>query len=175
MTDTLVGKCLVFFYAGGLAAMARQAVADAPHRRKLEAIAGCAAVAMPVGLWLWGFDLAPLSAPLLLVTTPILLFCCSGRIVLPRRLEALLEAAGNMTYSCYLLHFPIQLSIALVFASMQRPIPYGSDLFWSGFILSTLIAAHLTYRWFEAPAQRLIRTTLLRGPEAGRTSPVPLR
>jgi peptidoglycan/LPS O-acetylase OafA/YrhL len=45
---------------------------------------------------------------------------------------------------------------------MQRPIPYGDHLFWVAFVLPTLVASHLTYRWFEAPAQRLIRSTLRR-------------
>ncbi|MGJ5178236.1 acyltransferase family protein [Bradyrhizobium oligotrophicum] len=173
-SGTLIGKCFVFFYAGGLAAMARQAVADAPFRRNLEAMAACATVAVPVTLWLAGIDLAKLSAPLLLITAPLLLFCCSGPIVLPRRVEAVLETAGNMTYSCYLLHFPIQLMIALVFASLGRPIPYVNHLFWIGFAASTLTAAYLTYRWFEAPAQRLIRQALLRKEEAGRIGPAPL-
>jgi len=175
MTGTLIGKCFVFFYAGGLAAMARQAVADAPFRPKLEAMAGCAAVVVPVALWLFGIDPGELTGALLLVYTPILLFVSASRIALPRRVEDLLQAAGNMTYSCYLLHFPIQLAIALVFAWLQRPIPYRDHLFWAAFVVSTLVAAYLTYRWFEAPAQRLIRNTLLRRQNAGRTNPVPLR
>ncbi len=173
-SGTLVGKCFVYFYAGGLAAMARQAVADAPIRSKLEAMAGCAAIVVPVALWLSGVDLAPVTGALLLTLTPLLLFCCSRPIALPRLIESVLEVAGNMTYSCYLLHFPIQLSIALVFASWGRPIPYGSHLFWAAFVLGTLAAAHLTYCWFEAPAQRLIRNTLLRKKEAGRIAPAPL-
>ena len=155
--------------------MARQAVADAPFRPKLEAMAGCAAVVVPVALWLFGIDPGELTGALLLVYTPILLFVCASNIALPRRVADLLQAAGNMTYSCYLLHFPIQLAIALVFAWLQRPIPYRDHLFWAAFVVSTLVAAYLTYRWFEAPAQRLIRNTLLRRQNAGRTNPVPLR
>jgi peptidoglycan/LPS O-acetylase OafA/YrhL len=174
-TGTLLAKCFVFFYAGGLAAMARRAVADAPFRTKLEAMAGCVAVAVPAALWLSGFDPGERIGALLLVYTPILLFVCARHIALPRRVEDLLQAAGNMTYSCYLLHFPIQLAIALAFAWLQRPIPYRDHLFWAAFVGSTLVAAHLTYRWFEAPAQRLIRNTLLRRQNARRTNPVPLR
>lgn len=171
---TQVGTCLAFFYAGGLAAMARQAVADSGHRRRLEAMVACAAIAVPAVLWLKGVELVPVAGPLLLSYTPILLFCCSGRPPLPPRIETLLEVAGNMTYSCYLLHFPIQLAIALACAAVQRPIPYGDHLFWAAFVLPTLVASHFTYRWFEAPAQRLIRGALLRKQEAGRTSPAPL-
>ncbi|MBR0780616.1 acyltransferase family protein [Bradyrhizobium iriomotense] len=169
-----VGTSLAFFYAGGLAAMARQAVVFSRHRRMLEAMAGCAAIAVPAALWLADIELVPVAGPLLLTYAPILLFCCSDQLTLPRRVETLLETAGNMTYSCYLLHFPIQLVIALVCAALQRPIPYGDHLFWAAFVLPTLVASHLTYRWFEAPAQRLIRKTLLRKRKAGRTSPAPL-
>ena len=175
MSGTLVGKCFVFFYAGGLAAMARLAVADAPFLPKLEAMAGCTSLAVPVALWLSGVDPGELTGALLLVYTPIVLFVCARHFALPQRVEDLLQAAGNMTYSCYLLHFPIQLMIALAFAWLQRPIPYRDHLFWAAFVVSTLVAAHLTYRWFEAPAQRLIRNTLLRRQKAGQTSPVPLR
>jgi peptidoglycan/LPS O-acetylase OafA/YrhL len=171
---TQVGTSLAFFYAGGLAAMARQAVAASRHRRTLEMLATLAAIAGPATIWLAGIELAPAAGPLLLTYAPILLFCGSTQFTLPRRIQTVLEAAGNMTYSCYLLHFPIQLAIALACAAMQRPIPYGDDLFWAAFVLPTLVASYLTYRWFEAPAQRLIRNTLLRKKETGRTSPAPL-
>lgn len=173
-SGTLVGKCFVFFYAGGLAAMARQGVADAPYRARLEAFAACAVVTIPPALWLSGVELAERSAALLLVYTPILLFVCATPITLPRRTEVLLQAAGNMTYSCYLLHFPIQLTIALAFGALGRAIPYGSPSFWVGFMGLTLTAAYLTYSGFEAPAQRLIRRALLRKKEAERIAPAPL-
>jgi peptidoglycan/LPS O-acetylase OafA/YrhL len=174
-SGTLVGKCFVFFYAGGLAAMARQSVADAPYRPKLEALAACAAVGIPLALWLSGVALAERSAALLLIYTPIVLFVCARHLSLPGRIEDLVQAAGNMTYSCYLLHFPIQLMIALAFASWGQSIPYGSQLFWIGFMGLTLTAAYLTYDWFEAPAQRLIRRALLRKNKAGRIAPAAQR
>ncbi|MGJ5041647.1 acyltransferase family protein [Bradyrhizobium sp. HKCCYLRH1062] len=174
-TGTLMAKCFAFFYAGGLAAMARQAVAGARHRPKVEALAACASIAMPAAFWMSGMGLEALTAPLLLIYTPILLFCCSKPIVLPRRLETLVETAGNTTYSCYLLHFPIQLAIALAFSFMQRPIPYLDPLFSAAFVLSTLVTARLTYCWFEAPAQRLVRTLLLRRQETRQASPVLLQ
>ncbi|MGR4931091.1 acyltransferase family protein [Bradyrhizobium sp. CAR08] len=70
---TQVGTSLAFFYAGGLAAMARQAVVDSGHRRTLEATAAFAAIAVPAAIWLAGIELAPAAGPLLLIYTPILL------------------------------------------------------------------------------------------------------
>ena len=157
-----VTTCMALFYAGGLAAIARQAIANAPSRRGIERGAWCAAGLIPIVTALLSLRVEIPDWLLLLTYTPILLFCLSAPMALPRPLGRLLEATGNMTYSCYLLHFPIQLGIALAFSFAQRPIPYLDHLFWAAFIGSTLAASHLTYRYFEAPAQRLIRSVLLR-------------
>jgi peptidoglycan/LPS O-acetylase OafA/YrhL len=151
--------CLAFFYAGGLAAIARQGVAQVRSRRAIEIAAWCAAAAIPIALILLN-----LRTPRIffLSCTPILLFCLSSEMPLPRPLQRFLETAGNMTYSCYLLHFPIQLLIATACSLLQLPIPFHDRLFWAAFMLATLLAAHFTYRYFEAPAQRMIRSRLLR-------------
>jgi peptidoglycan/LPS O-acetylase OafA/YrhL len=81
---------------------------------------------------------------------------------LSQPVQRLLQIAGNTTYSCYLLQFPIQLSIAIGFSLLRLPIPFHDQLFWAAFVSGTLIAAHLVYRYFEAPAQKLIRSRLLR-------------
>jgi peptidoglycan/LPS O-acetylase OafA/YrhL len=166
-----LGICLAFFYAGGLAAIVRRAVAGAPHRRLLGAAAACAAAMVPLAFWLSGAELASVSGPLMLMTTPLVLFCCSGELALPRWTETLLESAGNMTYSCYLLQFPTQLIIVLACTALQQPIPYRDHLFWTAYVLLTFTLAGLAYRYFEAPAQRLIRSALLRKREASQTSP----
>lgn len=166
-----LGICLAFFYAGGLAAIVRRAIADNRHRRLLEAAAACAAAMVPLAFWLAGAELASVSGPLMLMTAPLLLFCCSGELALPRPIEKLLESAGNVTYSCYLLHFPIQLVIVIACSALQWPIPYRDHLFWAAYLFVTLVASRLIYLYFEAPAQRLIRSALLRKRDARQTSP----
>ena len=95
-----------------------------------------------------------------------LLFCLSRKINLSAPAQRLLEAAGNMTYSSYLAQFPIQLLIALGFAMSGRPIPFYDVWFFGVFVSSTLLISYLTYRYFEAPAQTLLRNHLLPGAEA---------
>jgi peptidoglycan/LPS O-acetylase OafA/YrhL len=97
-----------------------------------------------------------------LAYTPILLFCLSREFVVPVAIQKLVEAAGNMTYSSYLLHFPIQIMIGLGFAMAGAPIPFYDPSFFAMFIATTLLASYVTYRYFEAPAQNLIRSLLLR-------------
>jgi peptidoglycan/LPS O-acetylase OafA/YrhL len=69
-----------------------------------------------------------------------------------------------MTYSSYLAHFPIQLLIALGFAISGSPIPFYDAWFFVLFVGSTLLISYLAYRYFEAPAQALLRAHLLPNP-----------
>jgi peptidoglycan/LPS O-acetylase OafA/YrhL len=77
--------------------------------------------------------------------------------------QKLLEAAGNMTYSSYLVHFPIQLLIVLGCAKAGIPVPFYNGLFFAMFVTSTLLISYFTYRYFEAPAQTFLRNNLLQG------------
>ena len=67
-----------------------------------------------------------------------------------------------MTYSSYLLQFPIQLMMVLGFAIARTPIPLYDETFFGIFITTTLLSSYLAYRYFELPAQNLIRDLLLR-------------
>jgi len=134
-------------------------------------VAWLAVVALP--LWAWSLardKMELLDFQLLLIYTPILLFCLSREITVPASIQNVVEAAGNMTYSSYLLHFPIQLVIVVGFAIAGAPIPFYEETFFGVFIATTLLASYVTYRRFEAPAQNLIRNLLLRPKGAGSES-----
>jgi peptidoglycan/LPS O-acetylase OafA/YrhL len=173
-TSGQIAGCFAFFYAGGLAAMARRAVTPSVYRLAAESAGWLAVIAIPLSAWQFtNGHLEPMDFLLLLLTsTPILLFCLSRDIVMPASLQKVVEAAGNMTYSSYLLHFPIQLVTVVGFAMVRAPIPLYDGTFFGLFIGTTLLASYLTYRYFEAPAQNLIRERLLRPRAAGR-EPVP--
>jgi peptidoglycan/LPS O-acetylase OafA/YrhL len=155
--------CLGFFYIGGLAAIARRAVASARSGRAIEGGAWLALVVMPpVVLSLERGQLDGFDFPLLLVYTPILLFCLSREITVPAAVQRAVEAAGNMTYSSYLLHFPIQLLIVLGFSIIGVSIPLYDVTFFVSYLAITLLASYFTYRYFEAPAQNFVRGIFLR-------------
>jgi peptidoglycan/LPS O-acetylase OafA/YrhL len=158
-----IAACFAFFYIGGLAAIARRAVASARFGAAVEAAAWLAVVTLPLLVWrltLTQLDLYDFQ--LLLIYTPILLFCLSRDIGMPAPLQTIVEAAGNMTYSSYLLHFPIQLLIVIVLAIIRAPIPLYDGAFFGVYLAVTLLASYFTYRCFEAPAQSFIRELLLR-------------
>jgi peptidoglycan/LPS O-acetylase OafA/YrhL len=155
--------CLAFFYIGGLAAMARRAIGASRYRTVIEFYAWLAVAVIPfVAVPAAGDQLRLVSFPLLLGYTPLLLFCLSREIVVPRPIQDAIVAAGNMTYSSYLLHFPIQLAIVLGFALAARPIPVYSGALFAVYLLTTLLLSYLTFRYFEAPAQRFIRAAFRR-------------
>jgi peptidoglycan/LPS O-acetylase OafA/YrhL len=156
-----LSACLAFFYAGGLAAIIRQSLASMRLTAAIERVTWSVVVVVPASIWMFGLQSRIVDWILLLSYTPVLLFCLTCKFVVPAPAARLLEAAGNMTYSSYLLHFPIQLLIALGFAMSGRPIPYYDGWFFAAFVTSTLVASYLTYRYFEAPAQALLRNTLL--------------
>ena len=160
--NSQVAACLAFFYAGGLAAIARQSLTSMRLTVAIERAAWCVVIVVPASIWLFGLQSRMLDWILLLSYTPVLLFCLTCKIALPASAAKLVEAAGNMTYSSYLLHFPIQLLIALGFAMSGSPIPFYDGWFFAAFVTVTLLASYLTYRYFEAPAQALLRNTLLR-------------
>jgi peptidoglycan/LPS O-acetylase OafA/YrhL len=167
-------SCLAFFYAGGLAAIARRAIAQAASRSAIEGTAWAAVVVVPVLIGMFSLQPAIVDWVFLLTYTPVLLFCLSREISLSAPTTRALEAAGNMTYSSYLLHFPIQLLIAAGFAASGAPIPFYDASFFAVFVTSTLLASYLTYRYFEAPSQALIRNYLLQDRRAAVAARAPL-
>jgi peptidoglycan/LPS O-acetylase OafA/YrhL len=156
-----VASCLAFFYAGGLAAIGRRAIAQSRFRIGVETAAWCLAAAVPALIGLLGLRSAIVPWIFLVSYTPVLLFCLSGPLALSPPTHRFVQAAGNMTYSSYLLHFPIQLAIAVGYSIARAPIPYHDDWFFVAYVGTTLLASYATYRWFEAPAQTLLRGSLL--------------
>ena len=156
-------SCLAFFYAGGLAAIARRAIVAAASRGAIERTGWFVATVVPVSIAALGLQSHLIPWLFLLAYTPVLLFCLSGEIMLAAPAQRLVEAAGNMTYSSYLLHFPIQLLMALGFAIAGRALPFHDCAFFAVFVGATLLASYFAYRWFEAPAQSLLRKWLLPG------------
>jgi peptidoglycan/LPS O-acetylase OafA/YrhL len=153
--------CLSFFYAGGLAAIARRAIAPTAFRDTVDGVAWLLAIAVPLLVWI--FKSAPFEPRdlALLAYMPVVIFCLARDIRVPAAAQRLIEAAGNMTYSSYLLHFPIQLAIALGYTIFGVPIPFYDPAFFVMFVSVTMLASYYAYRFFEAPAQNFIRGRLL--------------
>jgi peptidoglycan/LPS O-acetylase OafA/YrhL len=65
---------------------------------------------------------------------------------------------GDLSYASYLLHFPLQLTVAIVVVSSGvDPGVLSSRGFFVGFFAVVIATSLASYRWFEAPVQRWIR------------------
>lgn len=155
-----------YFYAGGLAALAFRALECSPLQARGRYIAWAVLLLAPLAAHqvahVAHYPKEQLIPLFLLAYLPVVLFLGARDFRAPVLLQRLIEAAGNMTYSSYLIHFPIQLSLAIWCNWQGRPIPYHSVKFFALFLLLTLVAAYYLYRWFEWPAQNLMRRTMSR-------------
>jgi peptidoglycan/LPS O-acetylase OafA/YrhL len=129
--------------------MARRTIQASAYRSLAEGLACFAVVTLGVCGWVAASHRFVVPDMAILGYTPLLLFCISGDFNVTPTIQRWIEAAGNLTYSSYLLHFPIQIMIGFV-----------------AFIAVTFLAARLTYLYFEAPAQTMIRARLLPGSRA---------
>jgi peptidoglycan/LPS O-acetylase OafA/YrhL len=154
---TPIVDCLAFFYIGGLSAMALQYFEKTKYQKILMGISMSLVMLFPILLLTTNLHPEKHTFVFSIMYIPILLYLCAHNAPVHPTLQRIVEAAGNMTYSSYLIHFPIQLAIALIFTSASQPIPYHHAGLFSAFFLTTLIASYFIYRFFEAPAQTMIR------------------
>ncbi|MCA8260800.1 acyltransferase [Burkholderia multivorans] len=67
---------------------------------------------------------------------------------------------GTISYSIYLVHFPLQLGVHLAGVAIGYEAPYASRAFFAALIVATLALSWLTYRFIEVPGKSAIRRLL---------------
>lgn len=146
--------CATYFFAGGLAALLR------PRSAKPAVAALAALMALSIATGTFGArDKLP---TILLLAVPCLLVILTRDWPFFARWQKQVQFAGNLTYSSYLLHFPLQVTLAILVAASGVVPPLTATWFLAAYLGVTLGAAALSYRWFELPAQRWIRRRTLK-------------
>lgn len=146
--------CATYFFAGGLAAL----VGARAAKPASIGLAGLILLGVATGE-IGDRDKLP---TFLLAAVPCLLIIMTRDWPLLGRWPDQLQFAGNLTYSSYLLHFPLQLMLAVCAAASGMIVPMTSPWFLVAYLGVTLGVAALSYRWFELPAQRWIRRRTIR-------------
>jgi peptidoglycan/LPS O-acetylase OafA/YrhL len=154
-------ECLAFFYVGGLSAIACQSIERTRYLKQAQHLCLLLLIAAPLLVHTTRIgENRDLAIHFLLSYVPVLLFFGARNFNPSPAVRKAIEAAGNMTYSSYLIHFPLQLVIAIYFSGIDQKIPGYSNAFFVGFIAATLLASHYIYKLFELPAQNHLRKRL---------------
>lgn len=153
-----VFNCLVFFYVGGLSAIAFEALQGSKHTRQTFKIICIVLILSPILIYNTKlYELKYFVTLFLMSYIPVLLFFSAQQFNLPQGIQKIVETTGNMTYSIYLIHFPLQLSTVICFEVLGKEVPYYSEGFFLGFIFATLFLSYFIYKYYELPAQNKIR------------------
>ena len=67
---------------------------------------------------------------------------------------------GDLSYTIYLIHFPVQIGFALISISFFT-INYDSNITFIAYIFSVFIISFFIFRFFELPLKKLIRKKLI--------------
>jgi peptidoglycan/LPS O-acetylase OafA/YrhL len=150
--------CACYFFAGGAAA---RMYLDSRSSGKLAlltrlSLAMLALSAVFIGLADVALNEQNISLLLLLGTPPLLVAGAQDWKLL-NRCPHLVQAAGNLTYSTYLIHFPLQLAVAIGCVVTGIILPVQSPLFLIAYLATAIVAGRLLFVGFERPAQSLIR------------------
>jgi peptidoglycan/LPS O-acetylase OafA/YrhL len=154
LSSNPVFTCLWFFFLGCAAASVFIATG---RSARLARAASAGAVLAVVLVLLLSFYMPVKAKWLLSVLSPAVIFLCVRHVGVTPLSKRLLVPAGNMTYSSYLLHVPLQLSVATYCAYTGARVPFYSPYFFIAYLVVILALSSLCYRYFEMPAQRLIR------------------
>jgi peptidoglycan/LPS O-acetylase OafA/YrhL len=145
-------ECLEFFQIGCITAWIYQRAA-----RWIDGVAVALLVGASLVQWRW-----PTEARIYLAyAVPAVIYLALRFVRPPAGLRRRIEALGDLTYSSYLLHFPLQLMVMIAFAWLGRPIPFYSPILFVGFIGVTFALSRPCYRRFEKPVQDAIRRRML--------------
>jgi peptidoglycan/LPS O-acetylase OafA/YrhL len=105
---------------------------------------------------------APLSVTLLALFIPGLSALALSETLWLRAYFRRLRIVGDITYSTYMIHTPLQMLFLLGAGfSLWSVHDALNNAFFIGYLAITIILAYLSYRFFERPAQTFLRERLL--------------
>jgi peptidoglycan/LPS O-acetylase OafA/YrhL len=140
------------FFLGGMLVKSRGTIRST-YILVLALALGSAALIVLSPNYAWMFALPALG---------VLLF--STGAVWQHRYVRKVARLGNLTYASYLLQFPIALAIvlALRYAHVPLEVMLSRSLFLA-YLVGLFGISHLSFKYFERPAQTLIRSSMLLG------------
>lgn len=155
-------ECLALFFIGGLSANIFKCFENSIYFNFLYFSTIVILFLFPLFSFMYDISKIPyFSIISIMFYMPFCLFFCARDYGFSRRFNKFIENCGNMTYASYLIHFPLQIIIILLYFYIHEIIPYYSGTFFVLYLALTLIFSFFIYKYFEKPVQDYIRQKLL--------------
>jgi peptidoglycan/LPS O-acetylase OafA/YrhL len=95
-----------------------------------------------------------------LFTYPLLLILFLDLEFKNKNLKKMLSVLGNLTYSSYLIHLPIQITICLIFINTGKTIPVEEKEFFLFYISLVLFVSYFSFKYYESPIKNYLRQNM---------------
>jgi peptidoglycan/LPS O-acetylase OafA/YrhL len=150
--------CMGYFYSGGLSAMYLQKIETQGGNKSLDFRFFLLVLILLIGLHLLKLPLLKPIKYLVLINMMMICFYYTSRIIKTHpKIQKIIQTMSKLTFSSYLIQFPMQIILVLLFDWLHQDIPFYSISFLLMFISSTLYTSYLSVHYFEKPLQSYIR------------------
>ena len=151
-------NCLIFFFAGGLSYV----ISNYLDKKKINLfkrkVYYILLLILPYFFWKTElYEIKYFVYLFFLAYSSLLLLGASIDINLHSKFRKIIETFGNLTYGIYLFHFPVALSLKLIFHLFETQIPSNNNLFFLFYIFLVFGISYITFFKFERPIQKFIR------------------
>ena len=150
--------CALFFFIGGFLSFVLNFKKFYKKFIKTCSLLFILSLILIVNMNLFNFDNFMYIAQIFLYPSLILLSC--EIYFNNKNLTRILKLLGNLTYSSYLLHFPIQIFITIFYFKIDEEIPFNDNLFFLFYISVVLTLSYYSFKYFEDPCKKKIRNLI---------------
>ncbi len=162
-TDGSIAHALFYFFIGGLITISKYNMNRITNNKFLKNytfyILGIFILSGLISSWKIEFSYSKLFIHFLVISLVYFFVLINKLFIYHYKFWVFL---GNLTYSSYLIHFPIQLILMIFLQKFNYDINIDSTGLFLFFMFSTLFLSIYVYKFFEMPMQNLIRSKFLK-------------
>jgi peptidoglycan/LPS O-acetylase OafA/YrhL len=155
LTESFIVDCIIYFYLGGLTAQIFKNFTNTKYQKILLTFS--LVVIFSPFIFLTEDMFVQIKPFFLTLYAPALIYIGAIEIKTSQSVGNLIESLGNMTYSSYLIHLPLQLFIVLMLEKLNIALPFYSIYFFILFIALVLCLSRIIFLRFKKPMQDFIR------------------
>jgi peptidoglycan/LPS O-acetylase OafA/YrhL len=155
-----LGQGIFSFFAGGLSF---HIAGQWRAKRRLDPLLAFCTASVVMGATLIEVG-SPTDNFVVIIVFPAIILALSINETRLRPIMGFLRGVGMMSYSLYLIHFPLALSFVTAASYFDLSLDPSSPSLLLSFLASLFVLSALTFRFFEMPMQRFLRRIIGVGP-----------